>query len=374
MPDDLVLPEVDATRGVSAEAIDDAEELGTFMTWHFVASQLVLLGVLAIYAWKGARLTRESAAGRIGTGMLLGMLGLALVWISQLPFQLLKLWWLRRYGLWEAGYFDWFVENWLVLAAEFLFICLWLLITMGFAAIFPKRWWLVATPVFVGIALLFAFVYPYLVPTEAAPAHLARDARTYAGRQGTDPIKVVVEEASEYTTIPNAYAAGLGPSRRVVLWDTLLDGRFEDDEVRVVIAHEIAHHSRQHLWKGTLWYALLLLPLLAAVAWFTQRRGGLYEPRAVPLALFALVVGGLALQPLGNAVSREQEAEADWIALETTRDPAAARALFQGFTEEALEDPTPPAWAYQAFSTHPSVEKRIAMATAWEQRKAAARD
>ena len=101
-------------------------------------------------------------------------------------------------------------------------------------------------------------------------------------------------------------------------------------------SHEIAHHSRQHLWKGTLWYALLLLPLLAAVAWFTRRRGGLYEPRAVPLALFALVVGGLALQPLGNAVSREQEAEADWIALETTRDPR-RRALFQGFTEEALE-------------------------------------
>ena len=146
---------------------------------------------------------------------------------------------------------------------------------MGFAAIFPKRWWLVATPVFVGIALLFAFVYPYLVPTEAAPAHVVRDARTYAGRQGTEPIKVVVEEASEYTTIPNAYAAGLGPSRRIVLWDTLLDGRFEDDEVRVVLAHEIAHHSRQHLWKGTLWYALLLLLLLAAVARFTLKAGRL---------------------------------------------------------------------------------------------------
>jgi STE24 endopeptidase len=374
VPDDLVLPEIDATRGVSAGALDEAEDLGRFTTWNFVASQLVLLIVLALYAWRGARLTRESAAGRIGTGMLLGMLGLALVWISQLPFQLLDLWLLRRYGLWEAGYLDWFIENWIVLAAEFLFICLWLVITMGFAAILPKRWWIAATPVFVGIALLFAFVYPYLVPSEKAPADLERDARIYAARQGTEPIKVVVEEASEYTTIPNAYATGLGPSRRIFLWDTLLDGRFADEEVRVVLAHEIAHHSREHIWKGTLWYALLLLPLLAGVAWFTQRRGGLYEPRAVPLALLGLVVGGLALQPLGNAVSRRQEAEADWIALETTRDPEAARALFRAFTEEALEDPTPPGWAHQAFSSHPSVEERIAMAIAWERRNSGTRD
>jgi STE24 endopeptidase len=368
VPDDLVLPEVDATSGLSESVIAEAEEFDTFMHWSFVASQLVLLGVLVLYAWRGARLAGESAAGRIGTGMLLGMLGLALVWLSQLPFQLVELWWLRRHDLWEAGYLDWFFENWIVLAAEFLSICLWLVITMGLAALTRRRWWIAATPVFVGIALLLAFVYPYLVPSEAAPPDLERDAVRYAQRQGTEPIKVVVEEASPYTTIPNAYATGLGPSRRVFLWDTLLDGRFDDEQVRVVLAHEIAHHSRQHIWKSAAWYALLLLPLLWGVAWFTQRRGGLYEPRAVPLALLALVAGGLALQPLGNAVSREMEAEADWIALETTRDPGSARALFRGFTEEALEDPTPPRWAYQAFATHPSIEERIAMATAWERR------
>jgi STE24 endopeptidase len=371
VPDDLVLPEVDATQGLSPSEVDEAEEFSTFMLWSSVASQLVLLGVLALYAWRGAGLARESAAGRIGTGMLLGMLGLALVWLSQLPFTLLELWWQRRYDLWEAGYLDWFIENWAILAAEFLSICLWLVITMGFAALFRKRWWIPATPVFVGIALLFAFVYPYLVVSESAPSDLERDARVYAQRQGTEPIKVAVEETSEYTTIPNAYATGLGPSRRIFLWDTLLDGRFDDDQVRVVLAHEVAHHSREHIWKGAAWYTLLLFPLLAGVAWFTRRRGGLYEPRAVPLALLALVVGGLAIQPLDVAVSREMEAEADWIALETTRDPDAARELFQGFTEEALEDPTPPGWAHQAFSTHPSVEERIAMAVAWERRNGA---
>jgi STE24 endopeptidase len=302
--------------------------------------------------------------------MLLGMLGLALVWLSQLPFQLLELWWQRRHDLWEGGYLDWFLERWAVLAAEFLFISLWLVVTMALAAVARRTWWLAATPVFVGLAILFAFVFPYLVVDQrSAPPELIRDARTFAERQDSEPVKVVVEEWSELTSVPNAYATGLGPSRRIFLWDTLLDGRFGDDEVRFVLAHELAHHSREHIWKSIAWYALLLLPLLGGVAWFTRRRGGLYEPTAVPLALLALVAGGLALQPFANAVSRKLEAEADWIALETTRDPEAARTLFRSFTREALQDPAPPGWAHHALDTHPSIEDRIAMATAWERRR-----
>jgi STE24 endopeptidase len=369
VPDDLVLPDVDPTAGLGDDALDEAEDYATFTRWSFVASQLAALAVLAIWAWRGARYARESAAGRIGTGMLLGMLGLALVWVSQLPFQLLELWWLRRHELWNAGYLDWFFESWAQLAAEFLFICLWLLITMALAAVFRRTWWLAAVPVFVGLALFFAFLYPYLVAeTTPAPPELAEAAIRFAERQDTEPVEVRVEEWSELTSMPNAYATGLGPSRRIFLWDTLLDGRFSDDQVRVVLAHELAHHSREHIWKSIAWFALILLPLLGGVAWLTARRGGLYQPRAVPLALLALVAGSLALQPFDNAVSRELEAEADWIALETTRDPAAARELFRGFAREALEDPTPPAWAYQALATHPSIAERIAMATAWERR------
>jgi STE24 endopeptidase len=370
VPDDLVLPEVDATRGIDKSVLDEAEEYERFLSWSFVASQLVALAVLAIYARRGMRFTRESAAGRIGTGMLLGMIGLALVWVSQLPFQLLELWWQRRHELWNASYLDWFLESWLGLGAEFLFVCFWLLITMALAAVLRKTWWIAAVPVFVGLALLFAFVYPYLVESHQAPPELRRDAVVFAQRQHTDPVQVAVEDWSDFTSVPNAYATGLGPSRRIFLWDTLLDGRFDNREVRVVLAHELGHHSRRHIWKSVAWYALVLLPLLGGVAWLTSRRGGLYTPRAVPLALLALVAGGLLLQPLDNAVSREFEAEADWVALETTRDPAAARRLFRDFTREALEDPTPPGWAYQAFATHPSVQERIAMATAWERRRA----
>ena len=368
VPADLVLPKVDPTVGVDRRVLDEAEDYERFLRWTFVGSQLAALVVLVLYAWRGARLTRESAAGRIGTGMLLGMLGLALVWPSQLPFELLELWWQRRHDLWRSGYLEWFFESWLSLGAEFLFVCVFLVTTMALAAVLRQTWWLAAVPVFVGLALLFAFVYPYLVDGRPAPENLRRDAVVFAHRQHMKPVKVEVEDWSDFTTIPNAYATGVGPSRRIFLWDTLLDGRFDERELRVVLAHELGHHSRNHIWKSVAWYALLLLPLLGGVAWLTSRRGGIYTPRAVPLALLAVLAGGLLLQPVDNAFSRRHEAEADWVALETTRDPDAARRLFRGFTRDALEDPTPPGWAYAALATHPSVQERIELATAWERR------
>jgi STE24 endopeptidase len=92
------------------------------------------------------------------------------------------------------------------------------------------------------------------------------------------------------------------------------------------------------------------------------------NPEAVPLSLLVVVVLGLAALPFESAVSRHVEAEADWMALETTRDPGAAEHLFQRFTRVALEEPDPPRWAEVALANHPTVEKRIAMAVAWQRR------
>ena len=147
------------------------------------------------------------------------------------------------------------------------------------------------------------------------------------------------EEVSDYVSVPNAWAGGLGPSRRVVLWDTLLDGRFADDEVVVVLAHELGHHAHEHIWKWLGWYALFALPGAFLIAVATRRRGGMANPAAVPMSLLVLIVLQTLALPVDNAFSRRQEAEADWAALEATRTPGAAERLFAGFTEEALADP-----------------------------------
>ncbi|MEO5575146.1 MAG: M48 family metalloprotease [Gaiellaceae bacterium] len=369
VPGDLTLPDVQLT-GIPQETLERADRYERFFRIEFVLSQVVLLGVLAVYARYGARYAKESAAGRIGTGMLLGMIGLALVWISQVPFRLAEVWWDRRYDQTDSGYVETLFANWFALGAEFLFICFALLIVMALAGPFPRRWWLGAAPAFVGLAVLFSFIYPYLTPTDRLErADLQAAGREYAAKQGIDAIPLRVEDVSDFTSAPNAYAVGLGPSKRIVLWNTILDGSFSDDEVKTVLAHEVGHHSSNHLFEGVAWYALFALPGAWLIARATRRRGGMRNPAAVPLSLLVIVVLNLLSLPLYNVISRHMEQEADWKALESTREPEPAKGVFRQFTIQSLNDPDPPTWSYVIFDSHPSVEQRIAMAEAWRLRR-----
>ena len=93
----------------------------------------------------------------------------------------------------------------------------------------------------------------------------------------------------------------------------------------------------------------------------------MYDPAAVPLALLVFVLLQLAATPLSSAASRRYEAEADWTALQVTRDPAAMRALHERFVATALADPDPPGWWHALFDDHPTGLQRIEMADAWTQ-------
>jgi STE24 endopeptidase len=285
------------------------------------------------------------------------------------PFRLAEVWWNRRYDQTESGYAETLYENWFELGAEFLFVCLSLVVVMALAGRFPRRWWLPAAPCFIGLAVVFSFVYPYLTPTEPLRrADLVAAGREYAAKQGIEPVALRVEDVTDFTSSPNAYAVGLGPSKQIVFWNTILDGSFGDDEVKTVLAHELGHHSSGHLLEGIAWYGLFALPGAWLIAVATRRRGGMASPTAVPLSLLVVVVLDLLSLPVYNVISRHMEQEADWKALETTHDPAAAESLFKQFTIQSLQDPDPPAWSYVLFDSHPSVEQRIAMAEAWRAR------
>jgi STE24 endopeptidase len=373
VPGNLDLPRVDEDDYFTDAELRRADRYELFLRINFVLSQVALLGALALYAWRGARFARESAAGRVGTGMLLGMLGLAIVWLVQIPFGVAAHWWDRRHDVSETGYLEWAVANYFTLGFAFLFISFAILIVMALAGLTRSYWWALGAPVFIGLAVLFAFVVPYLAPDlhPLRDPELAADARRLAEAQGVSDIPVRVQTVSDVTSAPNAGAAGLGPSRRVILWDTLLDGRFGPDEIRFVLAHEFAHHSRGHVWELLGWYALFAVPGVFLIARATRRRGGVYEPTAIPLALFVLVALQLLALPLLNAIVRHVEAEADWIALETTQDPDGARALLRRFTTAGLAEPNPPAWSYILMDNHPSIAERIAMVEAWEARRPA---
>jgi Zn-dependent protease with chaperone function len=370
VPDDLRQPNLDPSAFFSAAQLDEARDYEAFTRINAVLSIVVLLVVLALYARHGERFTRESAAGRIGTGMLLAMLGFAFVWLAQLPFGLVQLWWDRRHDVSDQPYLEWVVSSWLSLGGVFIFVCVAVLIAMALAGLLPRLWWIPAAVVFAGLGLLFTFTAPLLTPDlhPLDDKRLAAEAKRLAREEGVGDIPVRVEDVDAFTDEPNAFATGLGPTRRVILWNTILERPFDDREVRVVIAHELAHHSRDHLWKLSAWFAIGALPVAFLIALVTQRRGGMGEARAVPLALLTVVALQIAITPAQNAVSRRMESEADWVALQSTRDPNAAIELHEELAQKSHSDPDPPAWAVQLFGTHPDAMERIAMAEAWKAR------
>ena len=370
VPDGLTLPHVDVDTVFGKALVDRAQRYERFLLVLWVLGVVVTLGTLAIYARYGGRFTEESAAGPLGTGMLLGMLGLAILWLTQLPVTVVGLWWSRRHDVSHMGYFEAVFGDWVALGATFVSVCVALLVVMGLARRLGSWWWIPGAAVFTAIAALGVFVSPYLytgLERPDDPGLVARFDRLERA-EGLHGIPLRIESVSEQTSQANAFAFGVGPSRRVVLWDTLLDGRFSPGEIDVVLAHELGHHSSDHIAKAIGWFALFALPGALVLMLATRRRGGMGDPRAVPLALLVAAAWTLVTTPAQNLVSRRAEAEADWKALQTTRDPQAARGLFREFAVTSLGDPSPPTWAYVLLETHPTLAQRVAMANAWATR------
>ena len=366
VPSSLHLPHLDPHAYFTNAELHAVASFARIEDLLFWATTVAQVAALVIYARFGARWARESAAGPLGTGMLLGMLGFALVWAVELPFGVVDLWWQRRHHISNVGYVAYLFGDWFGLGGEFVFLCFALAIVMGLARRFRQHWWIGAAPAFVGLALLFAFIGPYLTPTHRLQdPSLRAIARQLETKEHTGHVPIDVEDVRDVTSLPNAEAMGIGPSRRVVLWDTLVDGRFTQPELRVVIAHELGHLARNHICKAVGWYALFAFPGAFLIALATRRRGGMGQPAAVPVSLLVLVLLGLLALPLENAISRHREAEADWLALRTTHDPAAATALFRRFVPTTLDEPDPSTADYLLLENHPTIMQRIAMAKAY---------
>ena len=362
------MPNVSAHDWFSTKQLADATSFERFLALDALLAQIALVVVLVIYARNWQRFTAESAAGRIGTGLLLGMLAFAFVWIAQLPFGLAAVWWERGHGVSTVGVVEYAIDSWFTLGGEFLFVCAAIAIVMALARPFPRTWWIPGGGVFTALALLFAFLSPYLIP-DLGRLHrhdLRVAAKHLAKVEGVDGVSVSVENVHEFTTAPNAEATGIGSTKRVILWDTLVRKPFTTREIRPVIAHELAHLKRNHILKSVGLYALFAFPLAFAIALATRRRGGMYEPGAVPTAILVLTVLSIVATPLQNAFVRRYETEADWVGLNATKDPAAQRSAMKLLAVTAKARPDPPALEHLFEDGHPTIMERIALTKAWE--------
>jgi STE24 endopeptidase len=363
VPADLDLPRVEAARLFGETELERSAryERGLRLIW--LGAVAVELLVLSLAAWLAPRARVRGVLG----GVALGAGTLLAVWLGRLPFVLTAHWWRRRYGISRSDYATILVDPWLERLGALAAACAAIALVMVLARSLGERWWLVGGPAFAALGAALLLAQPLLLIPRLGPLRddvLAAEIRTLARRQGVGEIEVQVRDASRRTRAINAELYGVGPTKRIILWDTVLDGRLTRAEIRTLAAHEFGHVEADHLWKSLAWLALFAVPGAFVVARVTRRRGGLDRPAAVPLALLTVTVLGLAALPATNAISRRYEAEADWRAIRATRDPRAFEGLTRRLAEASLAQPDPPPWAVLLLETHPSPLRRIAMSRA----------
>jgi STE24 endopeptidase len=198
-----------------------------------------------------------------------------------------------------------------------------------------------------------------------------------AERDGIHVDDVLVADASRRTTAENAYVSGLGGTRRIVVYDTLLRGA-TPHEVKLVVAHELGHVAAHDVRLGTSLGALGAAAAVLAGSWLLEPGGrrrrallhragvrGLGDPGAIALALALVAVGSVVVAPASTLVSRRIEARADVHALDLTRDVEGFAQMQRRLAVTNLSDLQPTWWRSAFFATHPTSPWRIAMARAW---------
>jgi STE24 endopeptidase len=367
----LHLSGLDERRFFSAREIARARSFSRGQEALYVLNLLSQIAALVVLVRLLPRSVRSMGLGRIASAIVAGMVLLVTLWFVGLPFSLAGLWWQHHWGLGPFDVLAWLAAQWSTLGPQVVFAMATIALLVGLAGRF-RRWWLIAAPVVVVFAAFFAFVSGWL---GALVSHPLRDPALQADVTRLERIEHVqgtpvrVQDVSSWTDQANAFTVGFGPSTHVVLWDTILDDRFSRTEQNVVIAHELGHVRSRHIPKAIGWTALIILPTLWLVAVATRRRGGVGDPANLPYVFLVLTVLAVLTSPIENAVSRRYEAEADWRALNATRDPAADTSLFQQFAKTSLEEPNPPLLDFLWLENHPTLAQRIAMAQAWRARE-----
>jgi STE24 endopeptidase len=253
---------------------------------------------------------------------------------------------------------------------------------LGLALIrrFRRRWWIPGAALAIGLGVVSLWLFPVVIDPlfnrfDRLPnGPLRSEVLQLARKAGVDVGEVYRVDASRRTTAANAYVNGIGHTKRVVLYDTLID-HFPPGQVRSVVAHELGHQAHDDIWRGLAWLALVApagMFLAQALAERLGARQGLADhstrpgPAALPALALSLALVSFALGSAGNALSRRVEASADAFALRETHDPAAFIALERRLAVVNLADPEPPKLLHLLFGTHPTTVERIGYGEAWE--------
>lgn len=311
--------------------------------------------------------------------VLLGSLALALIGrLATVAFSAYGESVLRRYGLSTRSWGLWAADVAKSFAIGVVLTTLILALLYGSMHLAPRLWWAIVATAVAGLVVIGSFLYPVLIEpvfnqfSSMPQSHLRTDLLDLAERDGVPVYDVLVADASRRTSTLNAYVSGFGSTRRIVVYDTLVDSE-SPAVVESVVAHELGHAKSQDVLIGTVIGALgaaaavIAGYLLAGWAPLLRRAGAssLADPRSMALVLFILAAVGLLLAPAQSLISRQIESRADVHALDLTQDPASFIDMQRRLGIRNIADLDPNLLYYWLFFSHPSTAERIATARDW---------
>ena len=357
--------------------------------YHRLTRRVSVLGtalsaavLLVLLASGGSAALRDAATSVAGgsfalTAIVYTALLIVVFELLQLPLALYQELGLeRRYGLSTQPLGRWWRDQAKGFAVTLVLGVVAALIALSLLRWSPEWWWLLAAATFAVLLVGLAQLAPVLLlpifyefkPLEKAA--LAARLVALAERAGARVLGVFEWRLSDRTKKANAALTGIGGTRRILLSDTLL-AEHSDDEIEVILAHELAHHVYRDIWSGiALEIALLFGAFYLADAALTRFAGsfslsGKTDVAALPLLLLAAGALSLLLLPLVNAFSRRQERRADRYALELTNNVAAFVSAMKRLAAQNLAEERPSRLVEVLFYTHPPTSSRIAAAQAW---------
>lgn len=376
-----------APRYFSAEEIARGRRLAQqrrALFWSYQAARIFLLAWLSL-SGAAAALAARVAAVAGGRWWLAALLAGAALFLAQelvsLPWGVGSLYHLRAWGLTDRSFGSWLLEH---LKALGVSATIGTVLLLGFYALVrlaPRSWWLWSALSGSLLAVFLAYLAPVLiaplfnsfVPLRDTPhAELERGIEALAARAGLPLKDVLVMDASRQGRYTNAYFSGFGPTRRIVLYDTLLRSH-SPEETLSILAHEMGHWRLDHIAKGLALGALGALAgsflLFRILGWASaDGRFGLTaaaDPAGLPLILLLSALGGLAVLPVQNAISRGFERAADREALALYGHPRVFIEAERRLARDNIGNVVPSDLNVLLFATHPPTLERIAMAEAF---------
>jgi STE24 endopeptidase len=374
--DGLIEPAaVNATAYFSAaelERASDFRDLQRILGLAGIALAGLTVAVIALRPPRPLRAAIERAQRRplLGAAALAAGIGVVVA-IVELP---LSIWRHERavdFGLSTQSFGPWLADVAKATAVGAVYAAVAGLLAMALIRRFPRNWWAPGAGLVIAAAAVMLYLQPIVVDPlfnrfEPLPrGELRSEVLRLADRAGVDVGEVYRVDASRRTTAINAYVGGLGHTKRVVLYDNLIDD-FPPAQVRSVVAHELGHVKHNDVPHGLLWVALvapagtfLVQRLAERFARGTLDGPGKPGPDALPAVILSFALVSFALTCAGNVLSRQVEARADTFALELTREPDAFIDLERSLATRNIGDPDPPRLLHDLFGTHPTTLERI---------------